>query len=120
MAHLEKYGAFLYRNGFDWSLITWVPEDLVTEGNYVAVRFQTSNETLSTIGPAFQWNGQDLFDHTKITGIQFELGVVTVNERTYYRPVSAGITQDDTKSLEESITNVLALVPKLRELGFDV
>lgn len=112
---------FLYRNGADWSLILWVTEDQVADSKYVAVRFQTHGETATSPGTyKLKWDGNELFNPLMFLRAQFEIGVVTVKEQTYYRPVNQGLTTDDKSQLEASMASILALVPKLRELGFSV
>lgn len=114
----DIYKAFIYRNGMNWTLMLWVSEQQVSDGATVAVRFQTANESATSYGPAFNWDNSQLYAHAYCTSAEFEVGVVSVTEQTFYKPVQVGLTTDDKATLGESIQSVLALLPKLRELGF--
>lgn len=113
----KPYKAFYYRNGLNWTLMLWVSQQQVQDGGTVAIRFQTVGETETQIGPAFRWEGAATYTHTYCSSCEFEVGVVSVNEQTYYRPVQQGLTSDDKSLLGDSVQSVLALLPKLRELG---
>jgi hypothetical protein len=114
------YGYLKYREGFSWTLMVHVTPAMVVNGGFVGVRFQTANETSTTVGPAFKFQDLDNFDTSYIRRLKFELGCVNVSSATYYTPAQQGLTRDDKEVLEDSVGNVLALLPKLKALGFEV
>lgn len=113
----KPYKAYVYRNGMSWTLMIWVSDAQTQDGCSVAVRFQTANESTTSIGSPFSWDNSQSYTHLNCTNAEFEIGVVSVTEQTFYRPVQSGLTADDTALLGDSIQSVLALLPKLRELG---
>lgn len=103
----------------DWEMVVWVKQDN-PGGDGVTVRMfdevQNASDRSNDIG--MQWEGAGTpFNMNNIDWFGFETSFLSTSTETYYRPVTAGLTNDDKANLKNSIGTVEALMPKLRELG---
>lgn len=111
------------RDALAWTAVVWLSKADTDAGNVVKVRFNPSQGWVGGTGLPVSFPGyinqSSIYDHTALDNAVFELGLVNVQTKTYYEPVQQGLTKDDDQRLSDSVKSVMALLPKLRELGIE-
>lgn len=113
-------GTRVFGGGCEWYLSIWVYEDHPS-GDGVRIKFfgETPSDSTSPLdgGTKFSWYGSQLISVANMSQIECTIGFTNVGLRTFYTPALQTLTSDDESLLKTSVGSVLALLPKLRDLG---
>lgn len=103
-----------FRGGPNWYVVIWNPSDFTTDGPTDGIRVSFTGDNYSG---AFRWGTSADFDISNISSMTLDLQYIDVQSKTYYEPAVNQLTTDDSKLLGDSVNSILALLPKLKELG---
>lgn len=114
---------YVKRDALSWSAVVWLPNTVTDNGGKMRIKFRPPQGYVGAVSQPVSFpdyaNQTSIYDPDNLDYAVFEIGLVNVATKTYYEPVEQGFTKDDDKKLSDGVKSVLALLPKLRELGIE-
>lgn len=111
------------RDAMSWSAVVWLPSAVTDSGGKMRIKFRPPQGFTGVASQPVSFpdyiSQTSIYDPVNLDQAVFEIGLVNVASKTYYEPVQQGLTKDDDQRLSDSVKSVMALLPKLRELGIE-
>lgn len=111
------------RDAISWSAVVWLPSSITDSGGKMRIKFRPPQGYTGVVSQPISFpdyaSQTSIFDSDNLDYAVFEIGLANVSSKTYYEPVQQGLTKDDDQRLSDSVKSVMALLPKLRELGIE-